>query len=108
MSTAERVEGSSMSETYGLFEDMPTGVEFNKLRKRLVRHTREAIESYGMVVPRIDGKRPKWLVGLSGGKDSYGLIALLKDLKWRGLLNVDLLACNLDQGQPKGIGHGAV
>ena len=53
-----------------------------------------------MVSPRGDKARPKWLVGLSGGKDSYGLIALLLDLKWRGLLNVDLLACNLDQGQP--------
>ncbi len=83
-----------------MFLTAPPGVEFNKLRKRLLRHTREAIEQYGMVVPRSDGKRPKWLVGLSGGKDSYGLIALLLDLQWRGLLNVDLLACNLDQGQP--------
>ena len=42
----------------------------------------------------------KWLIALSGGKDSYGLLALLLDLKWRGLLPVELLACNLDQGQP--------
>ena len=83
-----------------MFLDAPSGVEFNKLRKRLLRHTREAIESYGMVKKRADGSRPKWLVGLSGGKDSYGLMALLLDLKWRGFLDVDLLACNLDQGQP--------
>ncbi|MEL6744179.1 MAG: tRNA 2-thiocytidine(32) synthetase TtcA, partial [Pseudomonadota bacterium] len=50
--------------------------------------------------PRSDGRRPKWLVGLSGGKDSYGLMALLLDLQARDLLPVDLLACNLDQGQP--------
>ncbi len=83
-----------------MFRSAPSGVEFNKLRKRLLRHAREAVHDYGMVTKREDGNRPKWLVGLSGGKDSYGLIALLLDLQWRGLLNVDLLACNLDQGQP--------
>jgi tRNA 2-thiocytidine biosynthesis protein TtcA len=78
-----------------LFAEAPRTVEFNKLRKRLVRLTREAIDKFGMVRP---GER--WLVALSGGKDSYGLLTLLLDLKWRGLLPVELLACNLDQGQP--------
>jgi tRNA 2-thiocytidine biosynthesis protein TtcA len=78
-----------------MFRSAPSNVEFNKLRKRLLRLTRQAIEDFGMVRP---GDR--WLVGLSGGKDSYGLLALLLDLKWRGLLPVELLACNLDQGQP--------
>jgi tRNA 2-thiocytidine biosynthesis protein TtcA len=78
-----------------LFLDVPSSVEFNKLRKRLVRQAREAIDQYGMVKP---GAR--WLVALSGGKDSYGMLAVLLDLKWRGLLPVELLACNLDQGQP--------
>ncbi|THF54718.1 tRNA 2-thiocytidine(32) synthetase TtcA [Ollibium composti] len=78
-----------------LFRDAPSSVEFNKLRKRLLRHARQAIEDFAMVEP---GQR--WLVALSGGKDSYGLLALLLELKWRGLLPVDLLACNLDQGQP--------
>ncbi|MGB1209742.1 MAG: tRNA 2-thiocytidine(32) synthetase TtcA, partial [Paracoccaceae bacterium] len=34
------------------------------------------------------------------GKDSYTLLAVLAELQWRGLLPVDILACNLDQGQP--------
>jgi len=83
------------SGAHPMFRDVPQSVEFNKLRKRLIRLTREALETFGMVKP---GAR--WLVALSGGKDSYGLLALLLDLKWRGLLPVDLLACNLDQGQP--------
>ncbi len=78
-----------------LFRAIAPSVEFNKLRKRLLRLTRQALEDYAMVTP---GER--WLVALSGGKDSFGLIALLLDLKWRGLLPVDLLVCNLDQRQP--------
>ena len=78
-----------------LFRDVPSSVEFNKLRKRLLRLARQAMDDFSMVKP---GER--WLVALSGGKDSYGLLALLLDLKWRGLLPVELVACNLDQGQP--------
>ena len=78
-----------------MFRDCPSSVEFNKLRKRLLRNTRQAIEDFSMARA---GER--WLVALSGGKDSYGLLAMLVDLKWRGLLPVELLACNLDQGQP--------
>ncbi len=78
-----------------LFAGAPSTREFKKLRKRLVRNTREAIEAYGMIEPGA-----KWLVCLSGGKDSYTLLAVLTELQWRGLLPVDILACNLDQGQP--------
>jgi tRNA 2-thiocytidine biosynthesis protein TtcA len=84
-----------ISGAHPLFREAPRAVEFNKLRKRLIRNMREAIEKFAMVRP---GER--WLVAISGGKDSYGLLALLLDLKWRGLLPVELLACNLDQGQP--------
>lgn len=78
-----------------LFAAAPDSVSFKKLRKRLLREMRETLSRYGMVEP---GAR--WLVGLSGGKDSYTLLALLLELKWRGLLPVELLACNLDQAQP--------
>ncbi|MER0239894.1 tRNA 2-thiocytidine(32) synthetase TtcA [Fulvimarina sp. MAC8] len=78
-----------------LFASAPSSTSFKKLRKRLIREVRETISANAMARP---GAR--WLVAISGGKDSYGLLALLLDLKWRGLLPVDLLACNLDQGQP--------
>ena len=82
-------------EIHALFRGAPSTTAFRKLRKRLVRDTRAAIDDFGMIRP---GDR--WLVCLSGGKDSYTLLAILHELKWRGLLPVDLLACNLDQGQP--------
>ncbi len=82
-------------EIHPLFAGAPKTTEFRKLRKRIVRQTREAIEQYGMVE-----RDARWLVCLSGGKDSYTLLAALNELQWRGLLPVDLLACNLDQGQP--------
>ena len=78
-----------------LYRDAPKTVAFEKLRKRLVRQTQETIRTYGM-----DRPGAKWLVCMSGGKDSYGLLHLLLDLKARGDLAADLIACNLDQGQP--------
>lgn len=92
-----------ISEIHALFEGAPETTEFRKLRKRIVRYTREAIEQYGMIdagAHEPGAKRQKWLVCLSGGKDSFTLLAVLHELQWRGLLPVDLLACNLDQGQP--------
>jgi tRNA 2-thiocytidine biosynthesis protein TtcA len=94
----EVIDALDDSVAYGahpLMRTAPDSVGFKKLRKRLLREVRETIETNAMVRP---GAR--WLVGISGGKDSYALLALLSDLKWRGLLPVDLLACNLDQGQP--------
>ena len=85
----------STDEIHPLFDGAPKTTEFRKLRKRIVRAVREAVDQYGMIE-----KDARWLVCLSGGKDSYTLLAVLYELKWRGLLPVDLLACNLDQGQP--------
>ena len=87
-----------------LFAEAPSSVSFKKLRKRLVRGAQEVIDTYGLIDRRATRRggrpRPRWLVCLSGGKDSYGLLAVLMDLQWQGALPVDLLACNLDQGQP--------
>ena len=90
-----QTDAEDLSGAHPLFAAAPRSVEFNKLRKRLVRNMREAIEKFGMA-----RAGEKWLVAISGGKDSYGMLALLLDLKWRGLLPVELIACNLDQGQP--------
>lgn len=78
-----------------MFRKVPSSVAFKKLRKRLLRNVRAAMDDYNMTTAK-----QKWLVCLSGGKDSYALLAILLDLKWRGLLDADLLACNLDQAQP--------
>lgn len=90
--------------TPSLFADAPDSVSFKKLRKRLVRGAQKVIDTYGLLDRRaIDAgekPRPRWLVCLSGGKDSYGLLSVLMDLQWQGALPVDLIACNLDQGQP--------
>lgn len=82
-----------------IFSDVPKSVSFKKLRKRLARNALQVIDGYGLI-DRSATKRPKWLICLSGGKDSYGLLSVLLDLQWQGALPVDLLACNLDQGQP--------
>lgn len=93
--TQFQTDAEDLSGAHPLFAAAPRSVEFNKLRKRLVRNMREAIQKFGMA-----RAGEKWLVAISGGKDSYGMLALLLDLKWRGLLPVELIACNLDQGQP--------
>ncbi len=95
------IADTSVTDVPALLRAAPSTVEFKKLRKRLLRQTREAISDFGMVTETsANDRKPKWLVCLSGGKDSYTLLAVLIELKWRGLLPVDLIACNLDQAQP--------
>jgi len=91
---------AEFSPLHPVFANAPSSVGFRKLRKRLARQMQEAVRLYGMLPPEGAGRRPKWLVCLSGGKDSYTLLSILLDLRWQGALPVDLIACNLDQGQP--------
>ncbi len=84
-----------LNDIHPLFYSAPSSTEFKKLRRRIIRNVSQAIADFGMVE-----RNARWLVCLSGGKDSYTLLAALHELKWRGLLPVDILACNLDQGQP--------
>lgn len=94
-------DAGTFTPLHPVFADAPGSVAFRKLRKRLVRQTQEAIRAYGMVSSASGASaRPRWLVCLSGGKDSYTLLSVLLDLQWQGALPVDLIACNVDQGQP--------
>lgn len=92
--------GPTFTPLHPVFANAPQSVSFRKLRKRLVRQAREAIDKYGMASGSAPAARPRWLVCLSGGKDSYTLLSILLDLQWQGALRADIIACNLDQGQP--------
>jgi len=70
-------------------------LEFNKLQKRLRRNAGNAIADYNMIE---QGDRV--MVCVSGGKDSYGMLDILLNLRRSAPVEFELVAVNLDQKQP--------
>jgi tRNA 2-thiocytidine biosynthesis protein TtcA len=91
--------GALQTTTAGTFETteayIPISVFRSKVEKKLLHYTGKAIADYNLIQ-----KGDRVMVCLSGGKDSFTLLSILKLLRQRSGNKFEIFAFTLDQAQP--------